>query len=87
MFAVCENHTNDHCKALKSHYYSTLGTSTNLINDTPMASPTSIHSVYANHPIINSDEPLYEDPGHREDEIYSWFKDRKISKLRPHKIR
>ena len=38
-------------------------------------------------PVFSTDELLYEDPGCEEDEIYNWFKGRKISKLRPHQIK
>jgi len=55
--------------------------------DTPMGDPTSVHSVYVNYPINDFDESLYKDPGHKEDGIYSWFKDRKIYKIRTHQIR
>jgi len=41
----------------------------------------------ANQLVSSTDEPLYEDPGCEEDEVYSLFKGRKISKLRPHQVK
>ena len=37
--------------------------------------------------VSSTDEPLYEDPGCEEDEIYNLFKGRKISKLRPCQVK
>ena len=37
--------------------------------------------------VSSTDEPLYEDPGCVEDEVYSWFKGRKTFKLMPHEIK
>jgi len=37
--------------------------------------------------VSSTDEPLYCNPGCEEDEIYFWFKVRKVFKLRPHQIK
>ena len=79
---------------MKSHYYSTLDTNITGSHDLAMTTDmsqsqdiTSSSTVYTNYPLVNCDEPLYEDPGHKEDEIYSWSKGRKIPRLKPHKLR
>ena len=52
----------------------------------------SIHTSF-NNSIINVDtsrsngEPLYEDPGHIEDNIYGWLKRRNIATLKLHNIK
>ena len=103
MFVFCEKHTSDQCKTLKSQYYSTLDRVVNPssldseIYDTPMTDSSSMsksHEVnnstapYCN-PVSSakSDEPLYEDPGHKEHNIYSWLKCRSIATMKPHHIK
>jgi len=79
---------------MKSHYYSTLVTNITGSHDLTMTSNmmqsqdiTSSSSVYTNYPMVNCNEPLYEDPGHKEDEVYSLFKGRNIPRLRPYQLR
>ena len=101
MFTISEANTSDRCKELKSWYQSTLQENTvktsslcALINDESL--PDTVNTRQS--PLITShlpdsnisqctDEPLYEDPGCIEDEVYSWFKGRKTFKLMPHEIK